>query len=85
MTWSDLGTARVHVREGHAACAAQLFGAAEASLEQIGSPLPPVDRRWYEVEVASLRSALGEQTLTRHWQRGRNLTMAQAANLAASS
>ena len=60
MTWSDLGTARVHVREGHAACAAQLFGAAEASLEQIGSPLPPVDRRWYEVEAASLRSALGE-------------------------
>ena len=60
--------------EGDAQRAARLFGAAAAVREAIGSPLPPVDRPWYEREVDATREALGEKGYTTAWAEGRAMT-----------
>jgi predicted ATPase len=52
-------------------CAAQLFGAAEALMEEAGVPLSPADRADWERHVAALRERLGELAFAAAWAEGR--------------
>ncbi len=58
--------------------AAQLWGAAEASREVMGAPLPPVERATYEERVAAARSAIGKRIFSAYWAQGRTMTPEQA-------
>jgi DNA-binding CsgD family transcriptional regulator/tetratricopeptide (TPR) repeat protein len=58
--------------------AAQLWGAAEASRERMGAPLPPVERATYEERVAAARNAIGKRIFSAYWAQGRSMTPEQA-------
>jgi tetratricopeptide (TPR) repeat protein len=53
--------------QGDGAQAALLFGAAHALREQIGAPLPPVDRPAHDAVVAAARAQLGETAFAEAW------------------
>jgi ATP/maltotriose-dependent transcriptional regulator MalT len=72
------GLAGVVATRGELACAAKLWGAAEALREAIGAPIPPVDRAEYERIVAAARSHLGEKAFAAAWAEGRTMTPEQA-------
>ena len=79
------GLAAVVAALGISARAARLWGAAERLREEIGSPLPPNDRRRYVRRVAATRATLGDDAaFDRAWQEGRALTIEQAIALALS-
>ena len=68
---------------GNSQRAARVFGAAERLREEIGSPLPPIDRPRYDRRVAAARAALGDDAaFDRAWRDGRELTLEQAVELA---
>ncbi|MCL6650503.1 MAG: tetratricopeptide repeat protein, partial [Chloroflexi bacterium] len=69
-------------REGSAARAARLSGAAEAIRESVGSPLPPGERPLYEAHLDALRAALGKRAFAAAWAEGRSLTLEQAIEYA---
>jgi DNA-binding CsgD family transcriptional regulator len=58
--------------------AAQLWGAAEASREAMGAPLPPVEHATYEERVTTARSAIGKRIFSAYWAQGRTMTPEQA-------
>jgi predicted ATPase/DNA-binding CsgD family transcriptional regulator len=58
--------------------AAQLWGAAEASRERMGAPLPPVERATYKERVAAARNSIGKRIFSAYWAQGRTMTPAQA-------
>ena len=58
--------------------AARLQGAAEALRETIGAPLSASNRRIYDVEVATVRAALGEVAFAAAWAAGRAMSQRQA-------
>lgn len=64
--------------QGNHVWAAHLWGAAEALREAIGTPLPPVDRAFYDRAVASSRTQLGVQAFAVAWAQGRSLSPEQA-------
>ncbi len=53
-------------------------GAAEALREATDFPLPQMDRAGYAADMAVLRSALDEASLTAAWEAGRQLAPEQA-------
>jgi hypothetical protein len=62
--------------------AARLFGAAEATRERIGAPLPPSDRPPYDRHLAQARADLDETAFDAAWAEGRNMTLEQAVTYA---
>ncbi len=44
----------------------------------IGAPLPPVDRRRYDVAIADIRAQLDEPTFAAAWAEGQAMTLEQA-------
>ena len=68
------GLANVAAAQGELAWAAQLWGAAEALREALGTPLPPVERVSYERAVAVARHQLGDRFFTAAWTDGRRMT-----------
>ena len=58
--------------------AAQLWGAAETLREQMGTPIPPVERPAYQERVAAARGSIGKRILSAYWAQGRTMTPAQA-------
>ena len=58
--------------------AARLQGAAEVLRETIGVPLSPSERAGYDVDVAAVRSAMGEPKFAAAWADGREMTVEQA-------
>src|SRR5207248_2433405 len=67
--------AAVASRQGRAAAAARLCGAAEALREAIGLRLPPADRRRCAAELDRLRATLGEEQLAAELARGRAMPL----------
>lgn len=65
--------------------AALLFGAAEAIREAAGAREPRSDQAAYDVNVASLRTSLGEGAFARSWADGRSMTPAAAIDFALES
>ncbi len=61
---------------------ARLFGAAHALRQVIGAPIPPVDQNEYEQWITTLRTTLGEESFTTHWNEGSALSYEQAITLA---
>ena len=62
--------------------AAVLFGAAEALLESINTPMTPFERVEYDREVDDLRANMDEKNLARFWEKGKAMTMQQAIEYA---
>jgi predicted ATPase/DNA-binding CsgD family transcriptional regulator len=58
--------------------ATQLLGCTEALREQIGAPVPPVERPDHEAAVARLRRRLGTARFARAWAEGRGQPLGQA-------
>jgi tetratricopeptide (TPR) repeat protein len=58
--------------------AASLFGAAEKMREEISSPMSPLKRQEYEQCVREVRASLGEAAFATAWEKGRQMTGAQA-------
>jgi non-specific serine/threonine protein kinase len=69
------GLAGIAAAQGQAAQAAQLFGAADALREVIGTPLSPVGRAECEPGLAAARAALGERTFAAAWAEGRAMPL----------
>ncbi len=65
--------------------AAQLFGAAEALREKLGTPLFPIERKEYEAYLAAVRAQLDDSAFNAAWNEGRAMTMEQAIGLAMES
>ena len=70
--------ADVVAAQGEPTWAAQLWGAAEALRESLGTPMPPVMRANYERSVATVRNQLGEKAFVAIWEEGRTMTAEQA-------
>jgi predicted ATPase/Tfp pilus assembly protein PilF len=62
--------------------AARLFGAAERLRETMAAPLPPVEQADYDRKIASLRSALPPDVFAVSWRAGRDMSLAEAVELA---
>ena len=62
--------------------AAKLFGAAHGLREEIGAPLPPVERPHHERAVAMVRTRLGEERFAAALTEGRAITLEQAIEYA---
>jgi hypothetical protein len=62
--------------------ATQLYGAASALREAIGSPLPPVERDAYERSLAAARAQLGDAAFNAAGTAGRKLSLEHAFKLA---
>jgi tetratricopeptide (TPR) repeat protein len=80
--YSLMGTALVAFTKGQTARAVQLFGAADALREKIGTPLPPSQQPLYDALVKSMRAELRESTFEAVWAEGRGMTMQQAIEFA---
>ncbi|MGH2343905.1 MAG: ATP-binding protein [Chloroflexota bacterium] len=65
--------------------AAELFGAAEALREHIGSPLPPPNRAEYERNMAAVSATLGTDVADAILSRGRALSLESAVAVALAS
>jgi ATP/maltotriose-dependent transcriptional regulator MalT len=72
------GLADVVAVQGDPVWAAQLWGAAEALREAMGTPIPPVYRADYDRSVAAARTRLGEKAFAAAWAQGRMMTPEQA-------
>ena len=58
--------------------AAQLWGVAQSLREAIGAPMPPKEREKYDLAIAAVRQALGEEAFSAAWAEGRALPLEQA-------
>jgi predicted ATPase/DNA-binding CsgD family transcriptional regulator len=76
--WSLEELASVVAAQGEPTWAAQLWGAAEALRDSLGTPMPPVDRADYERSVAAARTQLGKKAFVGAWEEGRTMTAEQA-------
>jgi predicted ATPase/transcriptional regulator with XRE-family HTH domain/Tfp pilus assembly protein PilF len=65
------GLATIASAQGLPRRAARLFGAEEVLREELGSPLPPVDRQEYERYVENARGMMAEATFKKLWMEGR--------------
>ncbi len=63
--------------------AARIWGGAERLREEIGAPIAPVQRPWYDRQVAAARAALGDDTaFDLAWQEGRAMDFEQVVRYA---
>jgi hypothetical protein len=76
------GLARVGLALGDADRGARVLGAADALRAAVGTPRWPIDEPLYAREIATLRSALGEDAFAAAWAAGRAMTWQEAAALA---
>ena len=65
------GLARVAVAQQHLEYAAKLLGAAAALREASGAPLSPRERVWYDCDMATVRTGLGEAAFAAAWAMGK--------------
>jgi predicted ATPase/Tfp pilus assembly protein PilF len=76
------GLAKVCQGENRLEWSVQLFGAADALRESLGTPLSPVDHSRIH---ADLRNTLGEEACSAAWEAGRAMTLEQAIAYALNS
>ena len=76
------GLASLHVNQGQAERAAQLFAWADAMREKMGDPRPPVEQASVESDLAVIHSKLTIHEFTHLSAEGRTMTMEQAIELA---
>ena len=80
--YSLLGMGLIALALNQPVRAARLLGAAEALRERIGTPLPPSQRRQYDLQVTFLRDDLDEAAFATAWAEGRATTLEQAVEVA---
>ena len=76
------GFAKLAIAAGQPDRAARLLGAAAALRDQIGTPVPPVERAEYDRAVALARVQLDPASFSVAWDEGLALSWEQAANYA---
>jgi predicted ATPase len=67
---------------GELARAVQLWGAASAQREALGTPMPPVERAAYERAVGAVRIQIGEKTFAEAMVQGRRMTLEEILSAA---
>jgi predicted ATPase/DNA-binding CsgD family transcriptional regulator len=77
------GLAIVVAAQGELIWAVRLLGAAEALREAMDAPIAPIDRIWYENQVATLRQELGEASFLTSWRDGSSMAPQQALTVRA--
>jgi hypothetical protein len=70
------------LNQGQAKRAARLLGAADALREAIGTALSPAQLATHTLDVARVRSALGDDRFAAAWAEGRAMTLEQAIEYA---
>lgn len=76
---------RTSASQGSPGRAAQLWGAAAALREAVGSPLPPADRADYERNVEAARASAGLEVFNTAWTDGHNMALDRVISLAVGS
>jgi tetratricopeptide (TPR) repeat protein len=76
------GLAKAFGLLGQSQQTARLLGAAHSARLWMNTPLPPVDRPDYELSLASIRSALGEDRFQAAWAEGQQMTLQEAIDYA---
>jgi ATP/maltotriose-dependent transcriptional regulator MalT len=71
------GLAGLVAAQGELARATWLWGAAETLRQDLGVPIPPVERATYEQAVATASSQLGVRAFAAAWAKGRAMTLEQ--------
>lgn len=77
--------ASLALKETQGERAAQLWGAASALRETIGSPLSPIDLEKQRAEVVEAKQILGEVVFTAAWEKGRTMSLEQMIESALTS
>jgi DNA-binding CsgD family transcriptional regulator len=72
------GLASVAGVGGQPVSAARLYGYAESLRDTLGTPLPPIDRSYYEQTVAAARARLDVVVFERAWAEGRAMSLEEA-------
>jgi tetratricopeptide (TPR) repeat protein len=72
------GLAAVAADQGELVWATQLWGAADALREAIGTPIPSVYQLNHERAVAKVRTQVGDESFAKAWAEGRAMTPEQA-------
>jgi predicted ATPase/DNA-binding CsgD family transcriptional regulator len=78
------GIAALELARGNATKAARILGAADATRDELGLPIPPVERGAIEQAVSEARAALGAASFAAAWSTGRT-DRAQVLGLTAPS
>jgi predicted ATPase/class 3 adenylate cyclase len=71
------GLGWVAAGQGDSRQAARLWGAAAELRAQLGAPLLPVDKAWYEALLARVRVMLGEAAFAAAWDEGQAMPLEQ--------
>ncbi len=82
MAWSLEGLATVAWGLADPPRAARIWGAAQRIRGEIGCPLPPSERPYYDRDVAAARAAMGSGDFDAAWAEGRLMTAEQALQYA---
>jgi DNA-binding CsgD family transcriptional regulator len=77
---AEVGIPDLHVSPGNQVIrwAAQLWGAANALREEVGVPIPFVERADYDRSVSAARTQLGTEDFAAAWEQGRTMTPDEA-------
>jgi Tfp pilus assembly protein PilF len=76
------GMAQVLNGEGQAFSAAQVQGATNKLLEEMGAPLEPYEQSLYEKTASALKQALGEGAYQQAFEAGKAISLEQTVDLA---
>lgn len=80
LAWALEGCAELALALGNPRQAAVLLGTVECLREQLGAPMPPANKIYYERTLARLRTGLNDALLAEAWEEGRHLSAEEAAD-----
>jgi non-specific serine/threonine protein kinase len=83
--WCGYVTVRLSAAQASAALSAQLLGAINALRLGGSVPLPPHEKAEYDLTIAAVRSALGEEAFATAWAKGQAMTAEQLVEAALDS
>jgi len=66
------------VKQGEIVRAARLFGATEAVVEAIATPLYQSDQNEFDLNVEDVRAQLGNELIAAAWSAGRSMSLEEA-------
>lgn len=81
---SVLEAVAAYVTAGNPEVSARLLGAALTLRQALGTPVPPAERPEVDRATSAAKKRLGDDEFARYWASGTNMSLLEAADLAAS-
>ena len=81
IAWNLEGLAAVAAAQGNGSRAARLFGAAASLRDEIGVPVAPQDKGFYQANLEAAKNLLAPEAWQAAWEQGGQLTAEQALAL----